>query len=69
MPGLLERVPWATQCFPKGPIDLAVGLVTGFVAVWLWEACQKFPLHGRGYPKGPIDLIVGLVTGFVAVWL
>ena len=36
MPGLLERAPWATQCFPKGPIDLAVGLVTGFVAVWLY---------------------------------
>ena len=69
MPGLLERAPWATRCFPKGPIDLAVCLVTGFVAVWLWEACQTYPLHGQGYPKGPIDLIVGLVTGFVAVWL
>ena len=69
MPGLLERAPWATRCFPKGPIDLTVCLVTGFVAVWLWEACQTYPLHGQGYPKGPIDLIVGLVTGFVAVWL
>ena len=48
---------------------MAVCLVTGFVAVWLWEACQTYPLHGRGYPESPIDLVVGLVTGFVAVWL